>query len=278
MRTIACLLIFCIFILPSYAQQKKTPSFEDVISLLSAENPVISPDVQHVVYQVRTTDWKNNRFDTELWLVRAGAEPFQLTNDADNSSTSLAWSPDSKWIAFLSKRSENTQIQVIRAAGGEAFQLSRTEDDIIDFEWSPDGSQILFSQSEDKNEEKEKKKEKYASFEVEDQEFNNNHLWIIDFKPQTFTRSQLPGDSVEQQARLLLEDTDFHVRDFAWSPDGKKIAIEHSPTSRLLDFFKADISVLDIASNELNSLVTNPSGDAFICWSPDRVKKGLTSC
>ena len=260
-------------LLPTSAQQMSTPSFEQVISLQSAGSPVMSPDGADIAFTQRTADWQNNRFDTEIWLSRSGQPPFQLTNNPDNSSSSPAWSPDGQWIAFLSDRGDKSQIQIIRAVGGESFQLTRSKPGISSFEWSPDGSQILFTQSEDKTEEKDQEKEKYGSFAVEDEEYTNNQLWIIDFVPEAFTRTHLPGDTTSQpQARLFLEDADFHVRDFTWSPDGSQIAIEHSPTSQLLDFFNADISVLDTASRELQPVVSHSSGDALIGWSPDGEK------
>lgn len=262
--------LMLLFLQPTLAQQLQTPSFEEVISLQSVGSPVISPDGQHVAFTRNRTDWKNNRFDTEIWLSRSEQAPFQLTNNPENSSNSPAWSPDGDWLAFLSDRGDKTQIQLIRAAGGESFQLTHTEQGVNSFEWSPDGSQLLFTQTENQQKEKEKKKEKYGSFEVEDAEYANSQLWIIDFKPEAFTGTLLPGDStLSPQAELFLEDTSFHVRDFAWSPDGSHVAIEHSPTSQLLDFFESDISILDTASRELQPLVSNSSGDALIGWSPD---------
>ena len=51
-----------------------SPSFEDVISLRQAGGIAISPDGRSVAYTIRTTDWKENRFDNEIWLSRDGGE------------------------------------------------------------------------------------------------------------------------------------------------------------------------------------------------------------
>lgn len=137
----------------SVAQVSKNPSFEEVISLQSPSDAVISPNGKDILYTSQTVDWKENRYDSEIWISKDGQSPFQLTNNLKNSSNSPKWSPDGKWIAFLSNRQENTQIHVIRAAGGESFQLTETKSNISDFEWSPDSKSILFLQPEDKSKE-----------------------------------------------------------------------------------------------------------------------------
>jgi hypothetical protein len=109
-RTLISAALLFLLIHPVVAQQKKTPSFEEVISLQSSCSPLISPDRKQIIYEVGKTDWKNNRFDTERWLARVGEEPFQLTNNPNNSRSSPSCSSDGKWDAFLSERSDKTQL------------------------------------------------------------------------------------------------------------------------------------------------------------------------
>jgi len=110
--------------LPSFPQ-KKSPSFEEVLSLSSVSSPRISPDGKHVVFQKSAVDWKNNRYDTELWISRDGIEPIQLTNNRDGSSSGARWTPDGRWISFISDRSGENQVWIIRFDGGEPFQVTR---------------------------------------------------------------------------------------------------------------------------------------------------------
>ena len=257
------------------AQSQKTPSFEDVISLQSAANATISPNGNHILFTSQTVDWKENRYDSELWISKDGQTPFQLTNNLENSSTSPKWSPDGTWIAFLSKRVEKTQIQVIRSAGGESFQITNTESNISDFEWSHDGKKIAFLQAEDNSKEEKEKEEKYGGFAVEDSEYSLNQLWIIDFNPKQLAQILLPEqmkDSVrmeESKAKLVLDAVAFSVNNFKWSPDGQKIAFGHQPDPFIMSFIKADISIYDLASQSHKVLVNNPSVDNLIDWSPD---------
>src|SRR5688572_21278455 len=75
----------------------QTPSFEDVLSLRTVGAPAISPDGKHAAFTIRTTEWSENRYDTEIWLSRDGGAPTQLTRTAKGSSTSPRWSPDGAW-------------------------------------------------------------------------------------------------------------------------------------------------------------------------------------
>jgi dipeptidyl aminopeptidase/acylaminoacyl peptidase len=259
----------------SIAQTKKSPTFEEVISLQSVYNAVISPNGNHIVFGSQTVDWKENKYDRELWISKDGKLPFQLTNNINNSSNNPKWSPDNKWIAFLSKRSEKNQIQVIRADGGESFQVTNTKKNISDFEWSPAGNKIAFTQSEDKSKEEEKRKEKYGAFAVEDEEYSLDQLWLINFDQKELNLMPLPSqmeDSVftkKLEAKLLMDSTNFSINDFKWSPDGKKIAFEHQPDPLRNTFFKADISIYDLSTKTHKILVSNPSYDGLVDWSPD---------
>jgi dipeptidyl aminopeptidase/acylaminoacyl peptidase len=118
-----CLSLFCSL----SAQEKHPPSFEEIISLQSVSNPQISPDGQHVIFSRSTVDWKENRYDSELWLSKNGGEPFQLTNHPTQSSYGAQWSPDGQWIAFLASANDKTQIHVMRTAGGAVFQASHAK-------------------------------------------------------------------------------------------------------------------------------------------------------
>lgn len=269
------LLVFLCFGFNALAQNGKNPSFEEIISLQSRSSAVISPDGKNVVFETQSVDWKENRYDRELWISKEGQAPFQLTNTPKGSSRSAKWSPDGKWIAFTAKRGEHTQLHAIRSAGGEALSITRTEQNVSDFEWSPDGTKIAFLQSEDSKKEQDKRKDKYGGYAVEDAEYDIDQLWVVDFHADELQQWPLPDqlkDSLyteKRKATLLMDSTTFSVNSFKWSPDGKKVAIEHQPDPLINTFFKADISLYDLESKSLKTLVKNRSYDGLIDWSPD---------
>jgi dipeptidyl aminopeptidase/acylaminoacyl peptidase len=274
--TILLLLIFSQIV---FSQEKKNPSFEEVMSLRSAGTPIISPDGRHILFSVGTTDWDNNRFDREIWISKNGATPFQLTNTPKGSSSNYQWSPDGKWISFTANRGDKNQIYVMRTEGGEAFPITHSEEGVSGYEWSPDGKQIAFTQLRPEVKSDKSRKERYGSFSVEDQEYRMTELWLIDFQPDMRLPSELPcydKDSTRTydcikwpEPQALIDSVEFTIRGFQWSPDGKKIAFNHQPDPLINSFFKADISILDVATKEVTSFVSNPSADGLADWSPD---------
>ena len=235
------------------------PSFEDILNLRSVGAAVISPDAQSVVYTVRSTDWDENGYDTELWMVRMGEEPFQLTWTKDGSSTSPAWSPDGRWVAFAANRGDKQQIYLINPRGGEAHALTETEEGVGGFQWSPDGQHIAFTSTESETDRDKKREETYGAFAVEDDEFRMSHLWLLEL-PET------PGTA---EAKRLTEGSEFTVSGFAWSPDGKEIAFGHTPDPLINSWMHADISVIDVHSGDVRPLVADVGSQSNPTWSPD---------
>lgn len=264
----------------SYAQSKN-PSFEEVLSLRQPGTPVLSPDGKHYFYSLSSTDWNKNRYDSELWLSKDGQAPFQLTNTLDGSSSSATWSPDGQWISFKAKRGKKTQLHMIRVGGGEAFPITNVADNIGGYEWSPDGTKILFTMTPAEKKEDKKRKEKFGAFEVDDNEYKLGGLYQISFDPDQPKPSDLPcydkKDSTAQawdciewaKPDTLIKAGELAIRNFSWSPDGQHIAFSHTPDPLINSFFNADISLLDVSTKKWETLIANASADFFEKWSPD---------
>jgi dipeptidyl aminopeptidase/acylaminoacyl peptidase len=256
------------------------PSIEEVISLRNVGNVQLSPDGKAVAYTVQTTDWNDNRYDTEIWMYREGGKPFQLTHNPKNSSTGPLFSPDGQWLAFLSDRGNKNQIYVLGVNGGEARAITREEEGIAFYEWHPDGKRLVFIKAEKDDKAKKEREKRYGAFEADDKEFTLSHLWQIDFNPDMQDPTERPCyetvDSLKVKAGCIewpkakrITEGKFTVTGFSVSPDGTKIAFSHQPDPLINSFVKSDISVVDIATKKVTPVVTNPSGDSFEDWSPD---------
>lgn len=263
----------------TFAQEGATVSFEKFISLRSVGSLSISPDGQYVAFTVNTTDWKENQFDSEIWLSKNGEKPFQLTRTTKGGSGQIRWSPDSQWLAFTADRGNKSQIYVIRISGGEAQAVTNEEEGINSFEWTPDGKKFVFTMNEKESKSEKSQKERYGAWAEEDTEYRLAHLWMVDFKPD-LPLNELPcienkKDSTKKQDCITLPKAErltegkFTVNSFGISPDGTKIAFSHQPNPLINTFFKSDISVLDLTTKKISILVQNPSSDNFATWSPD---------
>lgn len=284
MKNILILTLLLCF--PSFLFAQQVPTMEQVISLRNAGFVAISPDGKHVAYTVQTTDWAENRYDTEIWLSKNGQAPFQLTNTLKGNSTNPVWSPDGKWVAFMADRGSKSQIHVVYLDGGEARPVTHEEESIEGFEWHPDGTKLIFLKPE-KQDKKEIEK-RYGAFETDDKDFTLSHLWEIDFDPDRPLPSEMPCyetvDSLKVKAGCIewakakrLTEGKFTVTSFLVSPDGSKVAFNHQPDPLINTRSKSRISVLDLTAKETTLLGSNPNGVNLQAWSPDSKELAFTT-
>ncbi|HEY7056595.1 MAG TPA: S9 family peptidase [Vicinamibacterales bacterium] len=237
--------------------QASRPTIDDLISLERVGSPAISPDGSLVAYTVRTTDWEDNSYHTEIWLADArSGEPRQLTS-GKKSSTSPTWSPDGSRLAFASDRDEKRQIYLIDPRGGEARKLTSTEEGVGSFAWSPDGASIAFTSSDPKSDAMKEREKTLGDFEIVDQDHRLSHLWLIDVSSKEVRR---------------LTKGEFTVGQFSWSPGGREIAFDHRINADNSNGGTADISVVTVADATVRQLVTQDGPDTNPVWSPDGSK------
>ena len=246
-----------------------TPTIDQSLELKSAASPEISPDGRRVVYEVSRTNWEDNAFERDLWIVdTATGDAHQLTA-SKKSSTNAAWSPDGQWIAFLSDRPgqisgtppDKKQIYLISADGGEARQLSKVEKGVSNLAWSKDSKRLAFSAEDPETKAMKDRKDKYGEYDVVHSDYTMVHLWTLDLP--------LHESAAIPEPKRLTEGTAFSVGDFEWSPDGTRIAFSAQRDPDLISLETTDIYVVTLGDSKVKKIVDTPGPDRNPHWSPD---------
>jgi len=273
------------------------PTPEESISIKTAGGPKISPDGKYVVYSVREADWQQNAYVSHLWLADAASgRTFQLTRGS-KSSNGADWSPDGRWIAFITQREPDAnpeppkpepsgkegdkekkdekppegkpaehQIWLISPVGGEAWQLTRHEKDVGAFYWSKDSRYIAFTAEAPEAKTAKNRKEKYSDYELVEKDYNQNQLWLVDVAAAE--KSQTPA-----QAVALTTDEKLNVNDVAWSPDSSRIVFSATPNPLLSFSQQSDLYLLDLGpdgkSRAVHKIVALEGPDTNPVFSPD---------
>src|SRR3984957_18714420 len=121
----------------TFADTKPKLTLDEFFNAVSFSTVALSPDGNSVVIGAERADWDQQIFRTDLWLYHDDGKSgslIQLTQSGHD--TSPKWSPDGRWIAFLSERKSSSekdsdsisnddkgdvsQIYLISPTGGEA--------------------------------------------------------------------------------------------------------------------------------------------------------------
>ena len=262
---------------PKTAAIPSAPSIDQSLELRAASTPQISPDGKRITYEVTRTNWEDNAFERDLWIVdTATGESHQLTA-AKKSSSGALWSPNGKWIAFVSERpgqlsgspADKRQIYLMSADGGEARQLTKVEKGVNSFEWSKDSKKIAFTAEDPECKAAKDRKENSGVYEVVHGDYTMVHLWTLDLP---VSESAAPSEP-----KRLTDGTAFSVGDFEWSPEGTKIAFSAQRDPDLISSETADIYVVTVVDGKVKRIVDTPGPDRNPHWSPDGQRIAFTT-
>jgi dipeptidyl aminopeptidase/acylaminoacyl peptidase len=124
--------------------QPRPVTVDDQFQIREVQDPQLSPDAQWVAYTVKTLSLKEDKSEERIWMAPfAGGDAIVMSAEGVSSSHPR-WSPDGKYLAFLSARNESkAQVWLLSRSGGEAQHLTDTPQDVDDFVWSPDSTRLV---------------------------------------------------------------------------------------------------------------------------------------
>jgi len=226
---------------------KKAPTHEMLWMMKRVGTPVPSPDGKWVVYPVTEPSYDDKDVSSDLWIVPSdgSAAPRRITfsKPAEND---LAWSPDSRRLAFAAKREgdDASQIYILNiAGGGEAERITSISTGARSPQFRPDGTAILFTSvvypgapDDEANRKvaKERKDQKYKVRTYESFPVRSWDRWLDDMQIHVLVQNLEPGAKPKDllAATQLVRKAGFAGRttegsrdeiDATWSPDGTSI-------------------------------------------------------
>lgn len=205
---------------------KRPITAEDLTKFKFVGDPVVSPDKTKIAYVLTHVDKEKDGYYSYIYITDLNGENRQFTSHYSKDSlikdTAPKWSPDGKTLAFRSNRTGKNQVWLMHTDGGEATQLTDVKQGIGEFNWSPDGSQLVltirgeFKLTSHKDEEKTEEKSdvkvitrlRYKGDGVGIYNDDRTHVYLFDVNSKKYTKVT-EGEHDFSQARF--------------TPDGKSL-------------------------------------------------------
>ena len=273
-------------ILIAQAPAKRLLNADDIYRMQQVRDAQVSPDGKQVAYVLTSVDREADKRRSAIWMVNwEGTQDMRLTFGTD-SETSPRWSPDGKYLAFLSSRAADgnddktqdakSQIWLLDRRGGEARQLTNVKGDIDSYVWSPDGKRIVLVMSEDDYETgdlKAAKKEKAPKLIVTNRYHFKQDIdgYLTSSSVDRIYLFDVESKKLEALTGEKTGDQSFDESDPAWSPDGSHIAFVSNLASEPERTGRDEIYIADAHAGAVpRKLVTTyrPNGQHLV-WSPD---------
>lgn len=245
--------------------QKRPIRADDLFRIAMVSDPQVSPDGTQVAFVVTRMYRKENCYRSGIWTVPvAGGAPRPLTAGTARDSTPR-WSPDGRWLAFLSTRGgDKPQLWYLPADGGEARQLTNLPEGVEQPVWSPRGDALAFVSKvgPEKQSDSDVRVIRTIRYRFDGEGFLDDkyrQIWVVPFDP---SNPSMP------EARQIT-DGPYEHRDPAWSPTGHEIAFTAARHPDWELGVLQDIWAVSAAGGPPRKITCAPGAWSEPVWSPD---------
>ena len=258
------------------AQNKPKLTLDEFFNAVSFSGLEMSPDGNSVVIVTDRADWDQQIFRHDLWLYRdaSGGSLIQLTQSGHDSAPK--WSPDGKWIAFLSERKsasgkggdsdsdsdskETSQLYLISPNGGEAFAVTEGAEDVHAFSWSADSQTLYFATRQPWSKtQKDDYKQQWKDVVQYRTAERGDSIFALDLATALASQSAEPAKAEKKEGQpepqpdvtpgaRALAGIPLRVDTLITSPDGTKLAfVTNAINQRQEKYEDVEIYTLDVA-------------------------------
>ncbi len=248
--------------------------------------PVPSPDGKWVVFSLVEPAYDEKDQVSDLWIVSTdgNTKPRRLTSSKGGES-GVAWSPDSRQIAFGARREgdEVSQIYILDVAnGGEAVRITSLSTGARSPQWRPDGKALAFvstvfpgAADDDTNKKiaADRKAQKYRARVYERFPIRNWDKWLEDTQVHLFVQELQPrAKAIDLLAQTnLVNERGFAGRatdsgeelDPVWTPDGSGLVFVASTTRDRAAYASTNTSLFKVCMCGGEPVRLTTSDDSF---------------
>jgi dipeptidyl aminopeptidase/acylaminoacyl peptidase len=241
-----------------YAFQKHSvnEALDSLAAVGTFKQAAISPDGKRVAW---VESLKGGRSAIFVETRGSSEKPRRISasdGGAEYAEHDLAWSPDSKKLAFLSDRegSDQLQLYVSDTTGHAARQLTHLTGFLTSPSWSPDGTQLalLFTENAPR-----------AAGPLEPMTppsgLIEQHIY-----EQRLTTVEVASGQVRQVSR-----GDLYIYEYDWSPDGKSFVATAAHGAGDANWWTAQLCTIAIPTGEVSFIYKPRLQIAQPRWSPD---------
>jgi dipeptidyl aminopeptidase/acylaminoacyl peptidase len=281
--------------LVAQAAERRAVTHEDIWLLPRVAAPSVSPDGKNAVFSVTEPSYTADQQASDIWLVATdGKSPPRRLTQTRAAESGLAWSPDSRRIAFSAKREgdEVNQIYVLDIVGGGEAQRATTLSTGARLpKFSPDGTRLAFTSdvpADSRNDEDskriaaEEKARKYKMRAYDRFPIRNWDTWLPENRrPHAFVQTLGQNDPRDLFAGTeMVKQPGFGGRstqgaselDIIWAPDGQSLIFSATRNANrgAYDFTNTELWQVAIDGGEPRRLTGTEDLKGADSWSEPR--------
>jgi len=129
---------------PAQTTEKRALTIADLYDLKSVGDPQFSPDGKRIAFRVTEFDMEKGKSDSDIYIMNADGSEIRRLTWREGADYHPRWSPDGKWLMFVSTRENGAQAWRLPIDGGEAEQLTDFSMGVSDPRWTAGGEQLIF--------------------------------------------------------------------------------------------------------------------------------------
>lgn len=248
------------------SSQRRPITAEDLAAIVLIDGPRLSPDGETVAFTRTTTDLKARAYRSAIWTVLyAGGASRQLTAGT-SKDRAVSWSPDGRWLAFISDRDgEKGQIYILPSDGGEARRLTTDLKSVGGVAWSPDSQRLSFTARVRPADQPSilNSPETPVFREIRRIKHRADGTGLLDGRTHLFVIAREGGEPIQ------VTDGDWDDGKAAWSPDSQQLVFSSNRRENRDWDDESDIYVVPAAGGEVRNLTGGGHSLGSPAWSPD---------